>query len=323
MLNVLLLVQKDQRVILDRLYDGICRYCNCDVRRLSSNEQDELGRYFSRNVDLNRYDRVVLFLRFKKEIEQASFISRIPNLVILEHDAYQNFIPGKYSGKFSRHYRQLPSARVITSGGYVAERLRHEGVDAVFVPKGYDQALLKDLGRARDIELGFVGSYAHKTYGARKALLEELAMSENLLITRTRSGQEYLETLNRIRFFVSADVGFGEYMIKNFEAMACGCLLITYDQGHLENKLLGFEDMVNVVTYKSVGELRGKLATLRQDTSLAKAIADEGKKLVENRYSYDLIGKQIVDAIAAPLRPYVRLRFWQRWKARRAIPHSQ
>jgi hypothetical protein len=35
----------------------------------------------------------VFFLRFKQEIRQVAFIRTIPNLVILEHDAYQNYIP--------------------------------------------------------------------------------------------------------------------------------------------------------------------------------------------------------------------------------------
>ncbi|PWQ88553.1 glycosyltransferase, partial [Enterococcus faecium] len=86
------------------------------------------------------------FLRFKQEIRQVAFIRTVPNLVILEHDAYQSYIPCKYTGKFSAHYRQLPWARVISSGYMVSERLRQEGFDAVFVPKGYDEQLLADQG---------------------------------------------------------------------------------------------------------------------------------------------------------------------------------
>ena len=118
---------------------------------------------------------------------------------------------------------------MISSGFVVAERLRSEGFDAVFVPKGYDQTQLQDQGRERDIELAFVGSTNSVAYSGRKALLDELGQVEPLLVTRTKSGAEYLETLNRIRFFVSADVGMGEFMIKNFEAMACGCVLLAYE----------------------------------------------------------------------------------------------
>lgn len=276
-MKVLLLVQKEQRAILDRLYDGIAAHCECDVRWLSSAEQRNLRGYFRREVDVSRYDRIVFFLRFKQEVRQVGFIRTIPNLVILEHDAYQNYIPCKYTGKFSAHYRKLPWARVICSGFMVSERLRQEGFDAVFVPKGYDQSLLQLQARERDIELAFVGSTNSVAYSGRKALLDELGQVENLLVTRTKSGEEYCDTLNRIRFFVSADVGMGEYMIKNFEAMACGCVLLAFDQGAEENRALGFVDMHNIVLYRDIPQLREKLAMLRENTVLASEISCNGQ----------------------------------------------
>lgn len=302
-MKVLFLVQAEQRAILDRLYDSIQSNCDCDIRWLGREEQSRLRRYFRKNVDVARYDRILFFLRFKQEIRQVDFIRSVPNLVILEHDAYQNYIPCKYTNKFSAHYRKLPWARVIGSGRVVTRRLREEGVDAVFVPKGYDHALLRDLGRERDIELGFVGSTKSVAYSGRKALLEELAQLENLVATRTKSGEDYLNALNRIRFFVSADVGMGEYMIKNFEAMACGCVLLAYDQGEEENRALGFVDMENLVLYRTVDELRGKLAQLRADSAWADRIAANGRELVLSRYSFERIGAEVVQAMRAPLRP--------------------
>jgi glycosyltransferase involved in cell wall biosynthesis len=288
-LKVLFLVQKEQRAILDRLYDGIAEQCDCDKRELSSAEQDDLRGYFRKHVDVTLYDRIVFFLRFKKEIRQVRFIQTLPNLVILEHDAYQNYIPCKYTGKFSAHYRKLPWARVIS-------------FDAHFVPKGYDQALLQNRQRERDIELGFVGSLNSVAYAGRKEMLESVAEVENLLITRTKSGEEYCETLSRIRYFVSADVGMGEYMIKNFEAMACGCVLFAYDQGEEENRALGFVDMHNIVLYRTRDELREKLAVLRESAQLTEAISLAGQALVEQRYAFRAVGHAIVEAMRAPLR---------------------
>ncbi len=104
-MKVLLLVQKEQRAILDRLYEGIAAHCECDVRWLSSDEQRNLRSYFRREVDVGRYDRIVFFLRFKQEVRQVAFIRTIPNLVILEHDAYQNQIHRQVQ-------RALPQAAV-------------------------------------------------------------------------------------------------------------------------------------------------------------------------------------------------------------------
>ncbi|QVI86393.1 glycosyltransferase [Pseudomonas viridiflava] len=302
-MKVLLLVQKEQRAILDRLYDGIASSCDCDVRWLDSNDQRNLRSYFRREIDVSRYDRIVFFLRFKQEVRQVAFIRTIPNLVILEHDAYQNYIACKYTGKFSAHYRKLPWVRVLCSGFMVSERLREEGFDAVFVPKGYDQTLLQAQNRERDIELAFVGSTNSVAYSGRKALLDELGQHENLLVTRTKSGEEYCDTLNRIRFFVSADVGMGEYMIKNFEAMACGCVLLAFDQGAEENRALGFVDMHNIVLYRDIPQLREKLAQLRAAPALADEISRNGQALVEERYTFHALGKAIVEYMRPPLRP--------------------
>ncbi|PIA72241.1 glycosyltransferase [Pseudomonas sediminis] len=312
-MKVLFLVQKEQRAILDRLYDGIAAQCECDIRWLSSDEQADLRGYFHKHVDTARYDRILFFLRFKKEMRQWRFIRTVPNLVILEHDAYQNYIPCKYTGLFSAHYRRMPWVRIISSGADVAKRLQDEGFDAVFVPKGYDQTLLSYWERERDIELAFVGSTKSVAYSGRKALLDELGLVENLLVTKTRSGEEYCETLNRIRFFVSADVGMGEYMIKNFEAMACGCVLLAYDQGDRENSALGFRDMENLVLYRDVAELRKKLSLLRNDPQLAARIADAGRLLAERQYSFQMIGQKIVEAMALPLRASTLSKGWFSW----------
>ncbi|HEX8540495.1 MAG TPA: glycosyltransferase [Pseudomonas sp.] len=311
-MKVLLLVQKEQRAILDRLYEGIAAHCECDLRWLTSAEQRNLRAYFRREVDVTQYDRIVFFLRFKQEIRQVAFIRTIPNLVILEHDAYQNYISCKYTGKFSAHYRKLPWVRVICSGFIVSERLRAEGFDAVFVPKGYDQSLLQDQGRERDIELAFVGSTNSVAYSGRKALLDELGQVENLVVTRTKSGEEYCDTLNRIRFFVSADVGMGEYMIKNFEAMACGCVLLAYDQGEGENRALGLHDMENVVFYSSIAQLQGKLAVLRGNPELAARIAVNGRNLAMSQFSFATIGQRIVKELEPALRTPSPLKWFER-----------
>lgn len=201
----------------------------------------------------------------------------------------------------------------------VSERLRQEGFDAVFVPKGYDQQLLADQGRERDMELAFVGSTNSVAYSGRKALLDELGQVENLVVTRTNSGAEYCDTLNRIRFFVSADVGMGEYMIKNFEAMACGCVLLAFDQGEAENRALGLQDMHNVVLYGSIAQLQAKLKVLRADEALVQRIATNGRDLAVSRFSFAQVGRSIVEQLQPALRPHPPLSAWQRLRLKLGV----
>jgi len=309
-MRVLMLVQGEQRTIFSHLYKSIGEHCELDLRWVMPDDQANLERYFG-SIDTSAYDRIIFFLRFKKEIRQVAFIRTVPNLVILEMDAWQNYYPhSKYEGKFSRHYRALPWSRQLVSGYSLSKKLQAEGFDAHFVSKGYDDSMLRNLNRSRDIEFGFLGSLKNKLYVQRKEMLEAAKDKFGLMIDRTASGQEYLETLNRIKFFMSCDRGFGEYMLKNYEAMACGCVLFAWDQGEQENSALGFKDMENIVFYNSLEQVEQKLAILRANPELATRIAQNGQALVESRFRFSLLGKQIVDELRPPLREKPATTLW-------------
>lgn len=298
----LFLVQQHQRVILDSFYESICEHLgDCELRRLTSGEQGDLKAYF-KSIDVERYDRIILFLRVKKELKQLRFIRTLPNLVILEHDASQNYIEGKYKGKFSGYYRKVPWARIICSGYTVSKKLKVEGFDAVFVPKGYDQSMLCDKNVPRDVNLGFVGSIKSGVYYKRREFLQKLEGEKGLVIAQTSSGREYVDTLNRIRIFVNSDEGLGEYMIKTFEAMACGCLMFAWSQGDEENAALGLRDMENIVLYSSYEEFCEKLSFLNNNQDLVTKIASAGKRLAAISFSWEEQGRLVAEAVKLPLR---------------------
>lgn len=317
-LKCLFLVQDEQKIILEHYYNSLKEnLSDLEIRRLTSNEQANLKQYFEENIVTGEYDRIIIFLRFKKELAQVDFIQTIPNLVILEHDSYQNYMKGcKYKGKFSRYYRKLVWAKILVSGYTVCQKLQNEGFDASFVPKGYDSELLMDLGTDRTIECGFIGGLKNSTYSKRKKFLEGLTTSPiGLEIIQTKPGQEYLEAMNKIKFFISADIGFGEYMIKNFEAMACGCILFTFSHGDSENEAIGFKDLKNVVLYSSKEELVEKLNLLRTNDELCREISTAGKLLSQN-YTWEKIANKAASVIQSPLRkPVLNTGFFGRKKA--------
>ncbi|WDE99123.1 glycosyltransferase [Lentisphaera profundi] len=306
-MKILLLVQEQQRSIFDTWYDAIAAKTEkCDIIRVSSQEQKRLKKFIVKSkVDFTQYDRVILFLRYKKMMRQVSFIQSIPNLAIIELDAYQNYCESKYNGRFTSYFKQLPWARILCTGKSHTQSLCEEGFDACFIGKAYDHKILKNLHSKRDIELAFLGSLQAGVYKYRREFLEELAKKEPILIKRTDSGQEYLEMLNRIKFFISPDIPFKEYMIKNFEAMACGCVLFTWNNGEIENKELGFIDMENVVLYTSIDELQTKLNLLRKNDDLSMNIAANGQKLVEAHHTWEHSADKIIEQLQAPLRKRV------------------
>ncbi|WP_213940056.1 glycosyltransferase [Pseudomonas sp. dw_612] len=303
-MKVMLLVMDEQRVILDRLYEIVQQNCtDCVIYRLSKLQQMNLGPFLA-SVNYQNFDRVVIFSRVKRLSPQLSVLKCISGLIFLEHDAYQNYMPGsKYQHVYSRLYSRLPSARVLVSGAVVARRMQAENIDAVFVSKGYDEQMLRNLDGPRDIPIGFLGSLKSTEYAQRKAVLESLSRRTGMLVTRTKSGAEYLETLNRIRVFVSADIGMGEFMIKNFEAMACGCVLLAWSQGE-EDGLLGFQDMHNTVFYRSEDEAVEKLKLLESDPELASRIARNGQAFAESQYSFARVGRALAAEIEREMRPW-------------------
>jgi hypothetical protein len=303
-MKLLFIVSQHKRTIFDRLQDSVVRHAgDCDLLRLSDAEQKNLKQYFAEHVDVTKYDRIMLMIRMKTLLKQVRFLQTLPNLVHLEIDAWQNYHPkSKYCGKFSQYYRSVPWARIISSGFQVTQRLRAEGFDTEFAPKGFDQALIENLHKPRSIELGFIGSLKAGFYSDRRDFLQALAAVEPLQVMRTKPGRDYVEKMNQIRFFISADVNFGEYMIKNFEAMAAGCVLCAFDQGEAENTAIGLRNMENVVLYKSLDDLRGKLALLRADAALADRIAATGTAFAQQHCTFEAWGRNVVDKLAAPLR---------------------
>lgn len=303
-MKVMLLVMDEQRVILDRLYEIVQQSCDeCVVYRLSKKQQLKLGSFLA-TVNYQTFDRIVIFSRVKRLVPQLRVLKCIPGLVFLEHDAYQNYMPAsKYLRVYSRLYSRLPSSRALVSGAVVARRLQAENIDAVFVSKGYDEQMLHNTNSVRDIPVAFLGSLKSTEYAQRRALLESLSRRTGMLVGRTKSGAEYLEMLNRIKIFVSADIGMNEFMIKNFEAMACGCVLLAWSQGE-EDQLLGFQDMHNTVFYRSEDEAVEKLQLLQSDPLLTARIASNGQAFAESQYSFARVGRTLAAEIQREMRPW-------------------
>lgn len=312
-MKVLLLVMDKQRINLDHLYECVrMAIGDCDIVRVSNTQQRKLWLVL-RQRKSRAYDRIVIFSRLKRLRRQLDVLRCIPGLVFIEHDACQNYMVGsKYYGRYSPFYGKLPWAKVLVSGVGVAKRLCSEGVDAHFVSKGYDEQLIVSKNAKRDISAAFIGSVNGHSYEKRKRMLESIAARSELLITRTESGTQYVELLNRTRIFVSADVGMGEYMVKNFEAMAAGCALLAWSQGEDEDAALGFEDGKNVMLYRSVEEGVAKLELLKNDPVLAERLAKAGQEFARQRYTFARVGQDLARAILEPMRPWPGLTSWRR-----------
>lgn len=299
-MRVLVLTAEPRLPDFKSLYASLASHLEVDLRILQKEQQRDLKSYL-RQIPLAGYERILLDLPFKNVYRQTRLLARLPHLTIYEQDACQNYLDSsRWKGKFSRFYRRLPGARIVVTGASVARRLAAEGFDATFIPKAYDpqDVFLEERG-PRDIELGFIGRTSSGAYAGRKALLDSLAACEPLQLLRSEPGDAYRHLLNRIRFFVSADVGLNEYMAKNFEAMACGCVLLAWRQGE-EEQAIGLEEGRHLLLYSSLDELRAHLERLRGDPALAERIAQEGRQFVESRLGFPALAARLADELRRP-----------------------
>jgi len=300
-LRVLALTQANRMPNWDLFYSELGKHVTLDYRKLDKREQSNLKVYF-KSIDITKYDRIFLELRFKKQLKQRHFIATLPNLVEYEWDATQNYKKGgKYEGAWSKYYSTMSSLRVISSGHIVSERLRNEGHDVRFVPKGFNESEISCKDLPRDISLGFIGRVTKAAYDERKRFLDGCVSELGLQMLRTEPGLAYCEMLNRIRYFVSADHGLDEYMGKNFEAMAAGCILCSYRQGGGEEEALGLVDMANVVLYSDLAELKSKLSVLNSEPSKADEIARAGRLLAEREYTLARLAEKTALELIEPV----------------------
>jgi hypothetical protein len=314
-MRVLVLTAAQRLPDLSTLYSELAQQHSLEVLRLEKKSQRNLRKALA-HLDLASFERIVLDLPFKNVYRQTRYLARLNGLLVYDEDACQNYLSNsRWYGVFSQFYRRLPQARILVTGASVAARLQAEGFAVSFAPKGYDPArqfLQPESGdlTLREIELGFIGRTASAAYAGRKELLEQLAASEPLQLLRTEPGEAYRQMLNRIRLFISADVGLGEYMAKNFEAMACGCVLLAWRQGS-EEPAIGLRDGEHLLLYSNLAELREHIAALRHDPVRAQRIADAGRAFVESHLSYAHLAARMAALLAEPWPVVAPLTGWR------------
>lgn len=283
-MRVLIINRQERARSLDTLYGAVAdQLGDVTVLKLSKAEIEVLPRTLER-LDFSGYDRVLFDIPVRRAAAALKQIRCLPGLIYYEEDACQEFVQAsKFHGRFLGFFQALGGAPVIVTGFHVMRFLRENGVNAHCIPKAYDDLKLRDLQQSRDIDVAFVGRINNQVYAERRELLEVMERSVGLQMLRTDTPDEYLALLNRIRCFFSADIGFNEYMAKNFEAMACGCLLMAKRQP-TEDVELGFVDMQNVVHYDSAEEALDKYRDLLAQPERIQAIALAGRTLAQERH---------------------------------------
>lgn len=265
-------------------------------------------------TNLSSYDRVIVDHNLRRMGREYRELRRVPNLVLFDFDFYINYLPDSpCRGKLESVLKDLGPHRIIVSSSRIKDDLSAKGFDAAYSPKGYDAYFVEDLSKPRDIELGFIGRTKHWIYELRRRMLDRLQGEMGLKVLRTEENAEYNLALNRIQIFISPDLDYEEIMIKDFEAMAAGCLLVAPRPPDEELMRLGWVDFENVVLYDSYEELASKIKQLRAEPGKIPKIAASGRALATTQHRWEARAPGIFKMLQAPVRQPPPLAWKDHW----------
>jgi len=295
--NRLLILSIEQRSIaITEAFDAIKTQIDADIVYLTKRQIRFLPWTLAK-LGAKRYHQVLVDLPFKRIHKKRRALKKIKRLYVYEEDACQETMPAsKWRGKFSNFYQHIAPEKVLVTGSATADNLKKEGIPAFFIPKGYSSHNTGLLNTKRDIDVGFIGRVNNDAYKNRAEILRDAQSELECEIMRTSTPEEYRRTLNRIRFFFSADIGLNEYMAKNFEAMACGCILVAYRQGNNEEASLGLKDMENCILYNNLEEAKQKITEIRSNPERENKLRDESINF-SRKFSHWNMGLTISEAL--------------------------
>jgi glycosyltransferase involved in cell wall biosynthesis len=301
--SLLIISHLDRSPIIDSLFIGLSHTFSTTIEkiphRLIVDLEKIIEEFNARNYDLILLDIPHKYLRRHLK----TLLSYQKKIVIYEEDLCQNYMSDSpWYKEFTEFYKKFDDIKIISTGSTVVKRLQKDGVFAHFLPKGFDSNIISMQNIVRDIDLGFIGSFSSDAYVDRYNTLRYIDRHSNLQCLRTSPGKEYNDTLNCITAFFSADINIGEYMAKNFEAMAAGCLLIAYCQGNGEEEALGFKDGENILLYHDRQQALEKINWARDNQEQAKIIAQAGTQYVTSHFSFDILSQQLAKILLARTR---------------------
>lgn len=173
---------------------------------------------------------------------------------------------------------------------------------AHWIPYACDTEVVRDLGRARDLDVAFIGRpYTRE----RRRIIAALAKRYRLNDQRPYRQGEIAEIYSRAKIVIDLPDG-DNIPFRVFEAMSCGALLITRRMPSGIEEL--FREGEHYEAFASEGELLDKVDRYLREDDRRTAMAARGHAEIQRRHTLSLRMRQLVDAVeqgprfAAPVR---------------------
>ena len=227
-----------------------------------------------------QYDAVIFFVCFRGLIRKPDFQwnDYQGKKLIYDFDIHLNYstwAADKYFGKWNDVIKRNGFDITVTTGKEVRDRLIKDGINAVWIPKGFDSSRFTNLNQDRN---GFC--YFGRQYEDRKKMLDWFGPGKIEIIKPSFKDLNY--NLNQ---YLGCIMHNGiEPMEKHFETSGCGCVPITNYIPELKD--LGYVDGETMVSYNCFEELVEKLNYYNVNIEELKHIAMVSEEFTRNNHSW-------------------------------------
>ena len=191
---------------------------------------------------------------------------------------------------------------IVSTSKRITEKRKSLGLNAITVPWGVNTTIYRPYNLKRDLLVTFVG----KAHGDRKKAVYELRNSGISVSTygegwpgsKRLDFHQYIDILNRSTIILglskSSDGSGTQLKGRDFEAPACGCVLVRVDDGEISEYLdVGTE----FVGYYSEEELPFILNSLISDNEKLNRISANARERVVSHHSMESRINNILDCL--------------------------
>jgi len=230
-----------------------------------------------------QYDSIIWFVGFKHLVRKKPFVwgAFKGSKIMYDWDVYMNystFAGDKYFGMWNDTFYRQEFDVLVTTGKSVADRLRADGINSYWIPKGFDGKRFSNDSKKRN-GLCFYG----RPYKDREAMLDAIEF-EGWKVKKIQCGFKKLSSELNKYYGCVMDNGI-EPMVKHFEVCASGCAPITNEIEELYS--LGFEDGKTMIVYDSHDELIEQINHYFNHKDQLAAIGFFASKLVHEQHTWE------------------------------------
>lgn len=171
----------------------------------------------------------------------------------------------------------------------------------VWQPFGVDTGFFSDHRRSRPKDILFLGNTRWSVYPAREHMANTMRRKFRKRFFSSPGHRinllDYVALLNRYKMFVNAMDISNAFLMKNLEAMSCGCLLVSQRNPCFGR--LGFVHGTHLLLWETFRELVDLAEYYLEHDEERRRIASEGREFVIRNHTWDHRIDDLLDEVGS------------------------